>query len=115
MTMKRSTRATSLPLSKNNGTPVPNAETANALKPGEFILQAPLAKSVKLAGSFTDWDKRPLEMDKTEQGVWRLTLPLPPGQHPYRFIVDGQWCDDPQANQRAANPFGTENAIKVVS
>jgi len=113
--MKRTSRATSSAAPENAAAARPNDELTNLLKPGEFRLKAPLAKSVKLAGNFTDWEKQPLDMDKTEHGVWRLILPLPPGYHPYRFIVDGQWCDDPQASLHAPNPFGTQNAVKVVT
>ena len=30
------------------------------------------AKSVKLAGDFTNWEKSPLEMTKAKNGVWRI-------------------------------------------
>jgi len=85
-----------------------------SLKPGEFQLEAPAAKSVRLAGEFTEWEKKPLDLNKSKNGLWTLVLPLPPGNHAYRFIVDGQWRDDPSASVRTANPFGTENAIKVI-
>lgn len=91
-----------------------NGATAD-LQPGEFQLEAPSAKSVKLAASFTEWEKNPLAMNKSENGTWLLVLPLPRGSHPYRFIVDGQWWDDPRATLRMPNPFGTENAVKVIA
>jgi 1,4-alpha-glucan branching enzyme len=91
-----------------------NGSTAE-LKPGEFHLEAPFAQSVKLAAGFTEWEKNPLELTKSENGDWVLVLPLPPGSHPYRYIVDGQWWDDPKAAQRATNPFGTQNSIKIVT
>ena len=78
-------------------------------------MKAPFAKSVKLAGSFTEWEKSPLDLIKGENGIWFIIIPLPPGQHPYRFIVDGQWHDDPQTLQHAPNPFGTQDAVIVVS
>ena len=113
--MKRSPRATSVAGHENGSAGKINSDLTDMLKPGEFILEAPRAKSVKLAGKFTEWEKSPLDLTRSEHGVWRLILPLPRGEHPYRFIVDGQWCDDPQATRKAANPFGTENAIKVVT
>jgi len=81
----------------------------------DFFLDAPLAKSVKLAADFTDWEKSPLEMVKTEEGVWHALVPLPPGEHSYRFIVDDQWCDDPRPAMWVPNPFGTINAVVTVT
>jgi len=85
-----------------------------ALVETEFQLEAPQAGSVKLAADFTDWEKSPLDMTKLEGGVWHAVIPLPPGDHSYRFIVDGQWWDDPHPALRASNPFGTTNAVVKV-
>jgi hypothetical protein len=81
------------------------------LKPAEFNLEAPWAKSVKLAADFTEWQKYPLDMIKTEKGVWSLIVWLAPGKYSYRFIVDDQWYDDPCSVQRTTNPFGTTNTV----
>lgn len=81
----------------------------------EFQLDAPLARSVKLAADFTDWDRFPVEMTQSTEGIWWTSVPLLPGRYSYRFIVDGQWCDDPQNIRRAANPFGTSNAVVQVT
>lgn len=81
----------------------------------EFHLEAPRAGSVKLAADFTDWEKCPLDMAKLESGVWQVVVPLPPGDHSYRFIVDGKWCDDPHPALCVPNPFGTMNAVVKVT
>lgn len=85
------------------------------LKNTEFHLEAPSAGSVKLAADFTDWEKFPLDLIKSEDGVWFGIVPLFPGSYAYRFIVDGQWCDDPHPAQRVANPFGTMDAVVKVT
>jgi AMP-activated protein kinase-like protein len=85
------------------------------LKLTEFHLAAPFAESVKLAADFTDWEKFPLDLIKSQDGVWYTDVPLPPGQYGYRFIVDGQWRDDPHPAQLAPNPFGTVNAVMKVA
>jgi Glycogen recognition site of AMP-activated protein kinase len=85
------------------------------LKTTEFHLEAPFAESVKLAADFTDWEKFPLDMIKSEDGVWYTTVPLPSGHYSYRFIVDGEWCDDPSPILRLHdNPFGRANAVVEV-
>jgi hypothetical protein len=54
-------------------------------------------------------------MIKSEDGVWYIAVPLLLGHYSYRFIVDGEWCDDPHSVQRVSNPFGTTNAVVHVA
>ena len=81
----------------------------------EFQLAAPAASSVKLAADFTDWERSALDLIKAEDGTWFAIVPLSPGNYSYRFIVDGQWWDDPAPAQRVPNPFGTTNAVVNVT
>jgi 1,4-alpha-glucan branching enzyme len=62
-----------------------------------FSYVAPKAASVQLVGDFTQWQERPISMQKGVDGTWSVSVELPPGSHPYRFLVDGQWQDDPSA------------------
>jgi len=54
-------------------------------------------------------------MRKGADGVWRLNVPLKPGRHEYRFVVDGEWQDDPAAEYRTTNAMGGENCVKTVA
>jgi 1,4-alpha-glucan branching enzyme len=85
------------------------------LKKTEFSLEASSAKSVKLAADFTDWDKSPLEMTRAENGIWNVAVSLAVGNYSYRFIVDGQWADDPKSLYHIPNSFGTTNSTIKVS
>lgn len=80
-------------------------------EPTRFRLEAPHAARVKLVGDFTDWDQRPLALRPCGSGIWHIAVKLPPGRYAYRFIVDGEWCDDPECEQCEVNPFGTHNAV----
>jgi 1,4-alpha-glucan branching enzyme len=80
-----------------------------------FSLTAPTATSVLLAGDFTHWQKRPIPMTKATGDLWQATVDLGPGTHRYRFIVDGQWRDDPDCTLRVPNPFGTEDGVRNVA
>jgi hypothetical protein len=84
------------------------------LRNTEFRMEAPAAKSVKLAGDFTEWEKAPLDMVQSYDGTWFTIVPLLPGTYSYRFIVDGQWLDDPQCAKHVPNPFGSEDAVLSV-
>lgn len=79
-----------------------------------FSLQAPNAESVALVGSFDSWEQNPIPLKKLKNGLWKTTLSLASGTYEYRFLVDGQWCDDPECSVRVSNPFGAENCVRVV-
>jgi len=72
-----------------------------------FSIPAPGAISVLLVGDFPHWRERAFPMQPQAGGVWRATLELTPGTYHYRFIVDGQWRDDPECSLLVANPYGT--------
>jgi len=80
-----------------------------------FSLDAPTASQVQLVGEFTHWTESPINMEKDLAGVWRTTVSLEQGRYGYRFIVDGQWCDDPACPVRESNPYGSENAVRQVT
>ena len=80
-----------------------------------FSLLAPDALIVQLVGDFTQWQERPIDLQRDADGIWRATVKLPPGEHHYRFLVDGEWRDDPECTLRAPNPFGSENMTRQVA
>jgi 1,4-alpha-glucan branching enzyme len=80
-----------------------------------FSFRAPEALSVQLVGDFTQWQERPVNLQKGADGVWQTTVSLPPGTHHYRFLVDGEWRDDPECTLRTPNPFGGENMARQVA
>jgi hypothetical protein len=80
-----------------------------------FVLYAPGARRVAVAGTFNQWDQNaaPLEPAGTK-GVWTTTLALPVGQHQYAFIVDGdRWVPDPRA-PAVDDGFGRRNSVVAV-
>lgn len=76
-----------------------------------FEIFAPQARTVYAAGSFNQWNTQLFRLSKDERGQWRGTLRLAPGLYQYRFVVDGQWMDDPRARVTVPNDFGTRNAV----
>jgi 1,4-alpha-glucan branching enzyme len=77
----------------------------------KFALTAPEAASVMLVGDFTHWQKSPISLHKQSNGVWSVSVPIEPGEHRYRFLVDGQWRDDPECTLRVPNPYGSHDAV----
>ena len=80
-----------------------------------FSFQSAGAANVQLVGDFTQWQERPIQLQKDSGDIWKATVILPPGTHQYKFVVDGNWCDDPKCDQRAPNPFGGENNLRRVA
>ena len=87
-----------------------NARTAEQV----FSYRAPAALRVHLAADFTRWQRNAVPMAKGEDGVWRCKVRLAPGLYHYRFIVDGEWHDDPACALRIPNSFGTSNMVREV-
>jgi 1,4-alpha-glucan branching enzyme len=79
-----------------------------------FACAAPEARTVLLAGDFTGWETAPLPLKKQKGGGWTTTVSLAEGRYQYRFLVDGQWKDDPSCPLRQPNEFGTQNCVCVV-
>jgi 1,4-alpha-glucan branching enzyme len=80
----------------------------------QFTFHAPAARQVCLAGDFNHWNTEAGPMHKGPDGVWHLGVALRPGRYEYRFFADEVWCDDPAAQQKAANSLGTENCVRIV-
>lgn len=74
----------------------------------------PCASEVRIAGSFNEWHPSVTPMIRLADGKWAKELTLPPGRYEYRFVVDGQWVDDPAAKETLPNPFGGFNAVLIV-
>ena len=76
-----------------------------------FVIYEPAAHQVELTGSFTDWQRTPLQRVGTS-GYWELTLPVPSGEHRFSYILDGdRQMADPTVPRREKDDFGGENSI----
>ena len=96
------------------------AKKVSSANPGatakqRFRYHAPAAMMVLLAADFTDWQAKPIPMKKGADGVWEVEVNLAPGTYHYRFMVDGEWRDDPECTLRVPNPFGSANAVRHVA
>lgn len=87
------------------------------MKRVRFSIEAPKARKVMLAADFTDWQARAKAMRKEKAGgrTFAATVNLPPGTYQYKFIVDGEWVEDPRAAGHVTNPFGSRNSLLTVS
>ena len=77
-------------------------------------MDAPFAKHITVAGEFNGWEMTTLEMTKGSDNIWRLTLDLKPGAYQYKFLVDGQWVNDPSNSHTVPTQFGSLNNLLEV-
>jgi hypothetical protein len=80
-------------------------------------LSAPIAGPVEVVvatGDFSNWSPEGIRLQRGSDGTWSATLQLRPGEYQYRLIVDGEWLNNPGAERRVMNAFGSENDVLVV-
>jgi len=76
-----------------------------------FYIEAANATEVALTGTFNNWNPAKHPMKKDRNGIWNKTLMLPVGQYEYKFLIDGEWKQDPLNDQTYLNSFGTLNNV----
>jgi len=76
------------------------------------------ASDVRIAGDFNGWvpDKgvRSLIEAEGETRIWTKILQLAPGRYQYRYVVDGEWREDPDNPEGVASQVGGRNSVLVV-
>ena len=76
-----------------------------------FSIEAPKAQQVVLMGDFNNWNPETHPMKKYGNGIWKKMVTLPPHQYEYKFLIDGEWKEDPKNDQICQNCFGTRNNV----
>lgn len=95
-------------------------EAAPAAEPREIVIEFrdAGAHDVRVAGDFNGWvpDRGVVSSTRQEDGtrVWRKVLHLQPGTYAYRYVVDGEWREDPTNSERVPSPAGPQNSLLVV-
>ncbi len=97
---------------KTTGKAKAKAKVLTKKVPFEFL--APEAQEVYLAGGFNNWDNNAHPMKKDKKGLWKTSLSLKPGRYEYRFLVDGNWENDPSGCDCVPNEFGSQNCVRIV-
>lgn len=76
--------------------PVVAGFTAETIRAGEvrFNVSAPGARSVEVAGDFTNWS--PIALESANGGLWTVTLPIKQGKYQMNLRLDGgKWLAPP--------------------
>ena len=72
------------------------------------------ADSIYLVGDFNNWNNtsHPLSLGRDE--VWTITVDLELNrEYQFRYLKDGEWMNDNQADAYAQNPYGSDNFVVV--
>ena len=82
----------------------------------EFVLRAPSASHVHVAGDFNGWNQHAAPMRRdSASGLWSATLVLRPGRHVYAFVVDDSvWLPDPRAPVAKDADYGRPGSVLLV-
>ena len=83
----------------------------------QFILTAPAASRVALAGDFNGWDTRDIPLTRdSRDGRWAVTLALAPGRHNYAYVVDDtQWVRDPLGTPSEPNELTPPRSVLIIN
>jgi len=74
-------------------------------------IKAPEAKEVYLAGEFNNWKLDESSRMEQANGCWTKRLNLNNGKYRYRFVIDGNWTEDPANPVTQLNSYGTLDSL----
>jgi len=77
-------------------------------------VKAPDAKEVYLAGEFNNWKLDENSRMEQTNGFWTKRLSLNNGKYRYRFVIDGNWLEDPVNPLTQLNTYGTLDSLLEV-
>jgi ATPases involved in chromosome partitioning len=90
-------------------------EPQTTQKKAVFMLRAPEAQSVEIAGDFNNWvATQESKLEKLNDGVWVKNFSLEPGRYQYKFIVDGRWVVDPNNPTTELDTSGNINSLMEI-
>ena len=89
-------------------------ETLPKLNKITLTVKAPDAKEVYLAGEFNNWKLDENSRMEQNNGSWSKSINLDNGKYRYRFVIDGNWSEDPVNPLKQVNPYGTMDSLLEV-
>lgn len=79
-----------------------------------FVQPIGLGEDIRIAGAFNQWQpERSVMMPNRRLGVYELLVPVTPGEHEYRLVIDGVWQTDPYNERKRWNPYGEQNSLAI--
>lgn len=80
---------------------------------GKIRFTCPTRKGKRafLVGDFNCWDEHSHRMKQDNKDQLQLDLDIPPGKYNFKYLVDGVWWNDPDADDYAQNSWGSEDSV----
>ena len=79
-----------------------------------YTHKLPEAETAFLAGDFNDWSEDDHQMTKLKDGRFKLSIKLEPEQeYQFRYLIDGEWHNDWEADKYVPNPFSGDNSVVI--
>ncbi|MCB1042352.1 MAG: isoamylase early set domain-containing protein [Acidobacteria bacterium] len=112
-TKKTKTKKTTTTAKKE---PVAKKKTTAKAKRKKVTLhfKAEPGSAVFVAGTFNDWNPSDKAMKETGAGEYQVSLMLESGDYEYKFVSNGRWLPDPNADGWSPNQFGSFNSVLKV-
>lgn len=80
-----------------------------------FSIKASQAKEVFVTGDFNNWSMDSDSRMEHSNGAWKKEVRLIGGKnYRYRFVVDGNWIEDPGNPRKELNPYGSMDSLLQV-
>jgi len=67
--------------------------------------------SVGIVGDLTGWTPTPATPVTDRPGAYAFDAVLRPGNHPYQWVIDGEWMTDPASDDLMSNGMGGWNSV----
>ena len=69
------------------------------------------ASTIEFVGDLTGWTPATAAPVEGKSGVFAYEAVLRPGNHPYQWVIDGEWILDPLNEERMSNGMGGWNSV----
>ncbi len=80
-----------------------------------FVQPAGSSRSIHVAGDFNNWSSTNNPLRRNDKlGVYEAVIPIVPGRHQYRLIIDGVWQADPYNPHKQRNDYGEPNSVLTI-
>jgi 1,4-alpha-glucan branching enzyme len=79
-----------------------------------YTHKTPNAETAFVVGDFNGWDETSHPMSQLKDERFKVVLELEPGnEYQFRYLVDGEWHNDWDADKYTPNPFSGDNSIVI--
>ena len=77
-----------------------------------FEIDSSSANQIFVAGDFNNWKETDLALKKQKNGSFKLSINLATdNKYEFRYIIDGNWANERDADEYQQNEFGSENSV----